>query len=114
MPRLEQVVVHVDQVDRVDRGLGVGVRAPEHAARAGWVLGSSPHGAPGNGGPRYDLPGRAWHGWTCLAVARGARGDRARRGVVGPGWRGVEQRRGWPGVSLTWLYWLRKCSPILV
>jgi hypothetical protein len=26
LPRLEQVVVHVDDVDRGDRGIGVGVR----------------------------------------------------------------------------------------
>ena len=33
IPRLEQVVVQVDDVDRVDRGVGVGVRGQQHAAR---------------------------------------------------------------------------------
>jgi hypothetical protein len=31
VPRLEQVVVEVDDVDRVDRGVGVGVRGQQHA-----------------------------------------------------------------------------------
>ncbi len=32
VPRLEQVVVQVDDVDRVDRGVGVGVRGQQHPA----------------------------------------------------------------------------------
>ena len=35
VPRLEQVVVEVDHVDRVDRGAGVGVRGEQHPARPG-------------------------------------------------------------------------------
>jgi hypothetical protein len=32
IPRLEQVVVQVDDIDRVDRGVGVGVRRQQHPA----------------------------------------------------------------------------------
>jgi hypothetical protein len=35
IPRLEQVVVEVDDIDRLDRGVGVGVRGEERAARVG-------------------------------------------------------------------------------
>jgi hypothetical protein len=35
VPRLEQVVVEVDHVDRVDRGAGVGVGGEQHPARRG-------------------------------------------------------------------------------
>ena len=35
VPRLEQVVVQVDHVDRVDRGPGIGVRGEQHPPRAG-------------------------------------------------------------------------------
>jgi hypothetical protein len=35
VPRLEQVVVHVDQVDRLDRGVGVRVRGQQRPPRVG-------------------------------------------------------------------------------
>ena len=35
IPRLEQVVVEVDDVDRLDRGVGVGVGGEQHPPRAG-------------------------------------------------------------------------------
>ena len=33
IPRLEQVVIEVDDVDRVDGGVGVGVRGEQHPSR---------------------------------------------------------------------------------
>ncbi len=35
VPRLEQVVVHVHHVDRIDGGLGIGVGREEHPPRGG-------------------------------------------------------------------------------
>ncbi len=45
IPRLEQVVVHVDQVDRLDGGVGVGVGGEQRAAG---VAGTGPSPAPGS------------------------------------------------------------------